>query len=298
MTRLPLALPLALPFMALLAACSQSAPTGAPANEPDTGAADTAAAPATVTLARLDCGTIEVSDLNVFSQAGAYPGQTRTLTDSCYLIRHGDTAMLWDTGLPGDLKGKTMTDGPFTVSLDRTIAEQLAPLGLTPDDIAIVGVSHYHFDHTGQLADFPKAKLVVGAADWNAVRSAKKGGDIDPAPYARWLTGGGIAVQAERDLDIFGDGSVTLLTLPGHTPGHTGLKVVTGDKTYLLTGDVAHFHANYDTNDVPTWNTDKADSVASLKRFKQIAEKTGATVVIQHDPADIGLVPAARASAK
>lgn len=292
MTRLPLALPL----LALLAACSPSASTDAPANE---AAADTAAAPATVTLARLDCGSIEVSDLNVFSQAGAYPGQTKTLTDSCYLIRHGDTAMLWDTGLPGDLKGKTMTDGPFTVSLDRTIAEQLAPLGLTPDDIAIVGVSHYHFDHTGQLADFPKAKLVVGAGDWDAVRSAKKGGDIDPAPYARWLTGGGIAVQAERDLDIFGDGSVMLLTLPGHTPGHTGLKVVTADgKTVLLTGDVAHFHTNYDTNDVPTWNTDKAASVASLKRFKQIAEKTGATVVIQHDPADIGLVPAAKASAK
>lgn len=292
MTRLPLALPL----LALLAACSPSAPTDAPANET---AADTAATPASVTLARLDCGTIDVSDLSVFSVAGDYQGVHKTLTDSCYLIRHGDDLMLWDTGLAGAIAGKgPQTDGVFTATLDTTLVDQLAALGIKPGDIDIVGISHLHDDHTGQLAMFPNAKLLTGKGDWDAITAAKPDARINAAPYAHWAKDGGSVEPVSGDHDVFGDGSVVMLDLPGHTPGHMGLKVVTSDKTYLLTGDVAHFHANYDNNDVPTWNTDKAASVASLKRFKGLAEEAGATVVIQHDPADIGLVPAATASAK
>ncbi|TXC73288.1 N-acyl homoserine lactonase family protein [Sphingorhabdus soli] len=291
MTRLPLTLT----FLAILAACSQSAPTDARANE----AGKTADAAESVTLARLDCGTIEVSDLSVFSVAGSYKGVHKTLTDSCYLIRHGDQLMLWDTGLPGDLAGKgPQHDAGWTMELARSLVDQLADLGIKPADIDIVGISHFHNDHTGQLAMFPNAKLLTGKGDWDAITAAQPDAGLNVAPYAHWAKDGGSVEPVSGDHDVFGDGSVVMLDLPGHTPGHTGLKVVTPGKTYLLTGDVAHFHANYDADDVPTWNTDKAASVESLKRFKGIAEEAGATVVIQHDPADIGLVPAARASAK
>ena len=296
MTRLPLALPLALPLMALLAACTQTAPTDEAGNESGNEAAAT---PASVTLARLDCGSIEVSDLSVFSVAGSYKGVDKTLTDSCYLIRHGDDLMLWDTGLPGDLVGKgRQGEAPMKMRLDASLVDQLAALGIAPGDIDVVGISHLHDDHTGQLAMFPNAKLLTGKGDWDAITAAKPDQRINVAPYAHWAKDGGSVEPVSGDHDVFGDGSVVMLDLTGHTPGHTGLKVVTPGKTYLLTGDVAHFHANYDANDVPTWNTDKAASVESLKRFKALAEEAGATVVIQHDPADIGLVPAATASAK
>lgn len=63
-------------------------------------AADTPAPGPDVELWRLDCGTIEVPDIDGFSDSFAYHGQSKTLTNSCYLIRHGRDYMLWDTGLP------------------------------------------------------------------------------------------------------------------------------------------------------------------------------------------------------
>jgi N-acyl homoserine lactone hydrolase len=92
---------------------------------------------------------------------------------------------------------------------------------------------------------------------------------------------------------------VIMLDLPGHTPGHHGLLVklkTTG--AVLLTGDVAHFHENYDSNGVPSFNVNRADSLASLDRFKKLAANLKATVIIQHDPRDIGKLPVFPAMAK
>ncbi len=287
--------PLSLPFLALLAACSQSIPTVVSANK----AGETADTTATVKLSRLDCGTINVSDLSIFSVAGNYKGVHKTLTDSCYLIRHGDHLMLWDTGLPSEIVGKgAQGEAPMMMRLDILLVDQLAEIGIKPADIDIVGISHLHGDHTGQLAMFPEAKLLTGKGDWDAITAAEPDKRIKLAPYAHWAKDGGSVEAVSGDRDVFGDGSVVMLDLPGHTPGHMGLKVVAGGRTYLLSGDVAHFHANFDNNGVPTWNTDKAASVESIGRFKRLAEATGATVVIQHDPADVDLVPAANASAK
>ena len=66
----------------------------------------------------------------------------------------------------------------------------------------------------------------------------------------------------------------------------------------LLTGDLAHFRENYDNNGVPVFNTNRADTLASLDRFKQMAKNLNATVIVQHDPRDIEKLPALPASAK
>jgi N-acyl homoserine lactone hydrolase len=66
----------------------------------------------------------------------------------------------------------------------------------------------------------------------------------------------------------------------------------------MLTGDLAHFHENYDTNGVPTFNISRADTLASLDRFKKLAANLKATVIIQHDARDIDKLPAFPASAK
>src|SRR4051794_4855670 len=89
--------------------------------------------PAGMALWRLDCGTVFVSDLDVFSDTYAYKGRTKTLTDSCYLVRHGGQYLLWDTGFPKELVGKSETDGPFTASLMAPLAAQLARIGVRPD---------------------------------------------------------------------------------------------------------------------------------------------------------------------
>lgn len=243
-----------------------------------------------IALWRLDCGGARVSDLNVFSDSFAYSGVQKELTVSCYLIRHGERYLLWDTGLDGALADAPPAQaGPFSFSLRARLRTQLAQIGVRPEQIDFVGLSHYHDDHTGQVADFPGATLLVGAQDWEAIRGRAE----VQAKFARWLTGGGQVRAVEGDLDIFGDGSVVMLFTPGHTPGHHSLLVrLAAAGPVLLTGDLYHFTENFETNGVPGFNTDRADTLASMDRFRAIARSLGARIVIQHEPADIAKLPA------
>ncbi len=250
---------------------------------------------ASPTLTRLDCGAVQVNRLNAFSDTDAYPGQGRTLTSSCYLIRHGDKTMIWDTGLPAALKGVTPANsGDMSATVTRTLDEQLAELGIKPDDIDFVGVSHFHFDHIGQLDLFRNATLLIGKGDWDLISAAKPDPRINTAPFKHWLgKTPGKSEAVEGDKDIFGDGSVVMLDMPGHTPGHHSLLVRLKNRgPVLLTGDLAHFSENYASNGIPGFNTDRADTLASLDRFKKIAANLKATVIIQHEPADVKKLPA------
>jgi glyoxylase-like metal-dependent hydrolase (beta-lactamase superfamily II) len=249
-----------------------------------------AAAPAPVSLWRLDCGKIAAFDLDQFSDTRAYVGRHKDLTASCYLIRHGDSWMLWDAGLPRALLNHVLdAKQPLDAALTVTIVDQLAKLGLKPSDISIIGISHEHFDHTGQAGDFPGAKLLMGKGDIDDMRgpNAERG-----LPLAHWLKDGGAMEAVVGDKDIFGDGTVTMIDLPGHTPGHHGLLVKLQHKGYvLLSGDTAHFTENYEANGVPAFNTNRADTLASLDRFKKLAANLHATMIIQHEPADIAKLP-------
>ncbi|MBO9380135.1 MBL fold metallo-hydrolase [Sphingomonas histidinilytica] len=255
-------------------------------------AAQAAPVPGTVDkLWRLDCGRFRVNQPNIFSDTQAYTGQTRDLVGSCYLIKDGDAYMLWDTGVPAAMLGaKPDPTQPIDGRLDRTIVDQLAQIGVKPEQIGLIGISHYHFDHTGQAADFPKAKLVIGAGDLKAARADRDG---IGKPIAPWLADGAKVEAVEGDKDLFGDGSVVMVNFTGHTPGHHGLLVrLPKTGVVLLSGDVAHFHENLDGDGVPTFNTDRADSLASMDRFRKLGASLKAVSIIQHDPRDVAKLPA------
>jgi glyoxylase-like metal-dependent hydrolase (beta-lactamase superfamily II) len=83
-----------------------------------------------------------------------------------------------------------------------------------------------------------------------------------------------------------------MLDLPGHTPGHHGLLVKLARTGYvLLSGDAAHFRENYVDSGVPTFNHDRAQTLASLDRFKSMEKNLRATVIIQHEQADLKKLP-------
>jgi len=242
-----------------------------------------AQATAPVSLARLECGTNQApTDVGLrFSDTYAYNGLKVQLVYSCYVIRHGDDVLVWDTGFP---KGSAPT------SPKQTIPELLGQLDITPAQVKYVGLSHSHGDHIGQANLFPQATLLVGKGDWEVLSDVK----VTPnqSAIAPWLGGGSKVEPLTADKDVFGDGSVIILNMPGHTPGHRSLLVrLKGMGNVLLTGDLAHFHENYDSNGVPSFNTDRAATLASIDRFKQIAKNLKATVIIQHDQRDIGKLP-------
>ena len=88
----------------------------------------------------------------------------------------------------------------------------------------------------------------------------------------------------DGDTDVFGDGSVTLVSTPGHTPGHQSLLVHLKNSGFiLLSGDVVHLEGNFEKNIVPSLNTDKAESIASMQKVRQLIAAYKATLFINHD---------------
>jgi len=249
------------------------------------------AAPAELQMWRLDCGDFTFTDYNsFFSDTSEYPSGPKRLVGSCYLIRHGDQYMLWDTGIPAGVVGHPIETPQIHATLRSTIVDQLARIDVRPEQVSIVAISHYHFDHTGQAASFPHARLIMGAGDIAALRGTEPG--VEREPLAPWLTGGGQVTEARGDLDIFQDGSVRMMDLPGHTPGHRGLLVRLRSGPVLLSGDTYHFTEQVAHRGVPPFNTNRADSLASMDRFDRLGRNLHARIIIQHEPADVGKLPA------
>ena len=250
-------------------------------------------AAADMSLTRFDdCGTPQAPILvnQRFSDTYALGDLKLQFVYSCYLVKHGDDYLLWDSG-------HAMT-AP-NVAPKVSLVDQLAKLNLKPDQVRYVGISHYHADHTGQVASFPKALLLIGKGDWDRIASPNPPEGVNYKPFEGWTKGENKVEPLVNDKDVFGDGSVIVLNTPGHTPGHHSLLVkLPGTGAVIITGDAAHFRENYDSDGVPWFNYDRAQTIASLERLKKIAANTKATVIIQHDARDIGKLPAFPAAAK
>src|SRR5580698_10734948 len=211
----------------------------------------TSAQAADVSIARMDCGTspppVVVNER--FSDTYAFPGLKLTFVFSCYLIKHGDDYLLWDTG-----HAMTMPNVAPKVSL----VDQLAKINVTPDQIKYVGISHYHGDHVGQAGSFLKSTLLIGKGDWDAISAPKPAQGVNFKPFESWIKGDSKVEPQPTDKDVFGDGTVIVLRTPGHTPGHQSLLVKLAQMgPVIITGDAVHFRENYDSDGVPWFNYDR-----------------------------------------
>src|SRR4030081_1005542 len=198
------------------------------------GLAATAQA-ADMSLARLDCGTPQapVAVNQRFSDTYAYGDLKLQFVFSCYLIRHGDDYLLWDTG-------HAMT-AP-NVAPKVSLVDLLAKIDVKPEQIKFVGISHYHADHTGQVASFPKSTVLIGQGDWDAITSPKPAQGVNFKPFEAWIKGESKVEALTLDKYVFEDGSVIVLRTPGHTPGHSSLLVkLPQTGAVVLSGDATHF---------------------------------------------------------
>jgi glyoxylase-like metal-dependent hydrolase (beta-lactamase superfamily II) len=275
---------------ASLVACSSSGPSPEQAGEQAGDETLVAAAPTAgpVSLTRLDCGRAEFKDMNGFfsDRPGVYPAGPGKVVDSCYLIRHGDDLTVWDTGFPATAKEKPLVMDGMTAHIDRTLVEQLQQLGVKPEDVDVVGISHMHGDHVGQAAQFATARLLIGKGDFERL----EGQPEDTLKV--WRGPGKNVTLAAGDTDVFGDGSVVAIHLPGHTPDHLGLLVRLKSGAVLLTGDLYHSTIAREKRAVPGFNTSREQTLESMDKFEALARRLGAKVVIQHEPSDIAKLPA------
>jgi N-acyl homoserine lactone hydrolase len=254
-----------------------------------------AAASADVELWRLDCGAFPDWSIEQMSDTFDYSGKIKTLVNSCYLIRHGRDYMLWDTGLSAAGADQFNKAGLKT-TLGETLRDQLSRISVDPKQISIVGISHFHPDHTGQAPQFPQARLLMGKADFELLAEAKS---TDIAP---WLAEGANLEKVLGDKDVFGDGSVVMLATPGHTMGHHSLLIrLSKFGAVILSGDLWHFSEQVNHNGMPPpvpGVTDRADELASMDRVLKAATNLKAKIIIQHEMADVSKLPKFPSSAR
>jgi glyoxylase-like metal-dependent hydrolase (beta-lactamase superfamily II) len=228
----------------------------------------------------LDCGRNIGKDQARWSP-GVNEGRPIEFSDNCYLIRHDKGVLLWDTGVPDAVAtmpdGMVVANGAITYRRARTLASQLAELGVKPADVTYVALSHTHGDHVGNVALFSSSTVLIQGAEYDWAMAGPNKPAFAPAATITRLAG---------DHDVFGDGSVTILSTPGHTPGHQSL-LVRLPKTghVVLSGDAVHFRDNWDNQRVPAMNVNREQTLASLQRLQGVLDERRAQLWINHDKA-------------
>lgn len=242
------------------------------------GATSVASQPQTERLYRLYCGEGTAGDISLWSP-GVNVGKTMELSVSCYLIKHNHGWLLWDTGVADAVAAMPEGLPPPNPRMTRyrrtkTLASQLEQLGVASADIKYIAVSHTHPDHVGNIGMFPQSTVLVQKAEYDW-----------PTPFGQKLHAIASPLkQLEGDYDVFGDGTVTLITTPGHTPGHQSLLLkLPKTGAILLSGDAVHFKSNWENRRIPENNVDKTKTAASMQRLADIMAKEKAQLWINHD---------------
>ena len=249
-----------------------------------------------IRLYTLDGGTVRVNNLELFAQDSVYRGKSSEFADAYYVIQHPKGILMWDAGLSEALvqmeQPFTSADGNFTVSRSDSLKNQLAQIGMEPSDIDFLALSHTHFDHSGHAEAVPEVTWLVQDTEYNWVMS-KELKEQQPDMYNAVNDLKQIR-KINGDYDVFGDSSVVIKYLPGHTPGHCALYLNLPETgPLLLSGDLYHLSLNRLHKRVPIFNTDVKQTLASMEVFEAFADSTGARVVLQHSKEDFEKMPKA-----
>jgi N-acyl homoserine lactone hydrolase len=167
----------------------------------------------------LNCGEGVAGDISRWSP-GVNVGKSMDFVDNCYLIHHTQGWLLWDTGVTDAIAAMPDGQAPADPRMThwrrpKTLASQLEMLGVKPADIKYLAVSHTHPDHIGNVELFPQTMLLVQKAEYEWPNPLGVGRFKPEHPVTK----------LEGDYDVFGDGSVMIISTPGHTPGHQSLLV-------------------------------------------------------------------------
>jgi N-acyl homoserine lactone hydrolase len=234
-----------------------------------------------VRLYVLDCGTIISNRPEGF-------GLTRdevvnpNFSDPCFLVMHPKGMLLFDTGLPDSHVGRPIYEnmmGYEGILKFTTLKGELANIGVTPAMITYLAISHSHWDHVGNANDYAGATWLARKAEHDLM--------FGPAasPVAKpWYAALASArtQYIDGDYDVFGDGSVVLLSTPGHTPGHQSLYVkLARTGGVVVSGDLYHYSQERTLNRVPP-REQTLETPASRKRIDDVLARTHSQLWIGH----------------
>lgn len=233
-----------------------------------------------------DNGEISGLDPQLFNFTADELAETDFIVTS-NLIVHPDGILLWEAGaIPDDdfpEDGSMAVEG--VVQASKTLGGQLADIAYSAEDIDYFALSHLHSDHTGNANEYADAHWIVQRADRDAMFAINPEGIIVPEHFSE-LQNSDTTILNDEDYDVFGDGSVMIISAPGHTPGHQVLLVnLPNTGPILLAGDLYHYPEEITTGRFPTFEYNTEDSAASRKKVALIVEDNNATMWIGHDKA-------------
>ena len=244
----------------------------------------------------LNCGESRTTDLSMWSP-GFNVGKAWEFTDNCYLIKHKSGWMLWDTGMSDAIAnmpdGLKAAGGLLTLRVTKTLASQLGELGVAPTDITRLAISHFHGDHCGNANMFTAATLYIQEPEYEAAFGPDPAKfNFSPNLYDKLRANP--VVKLNGDFDVFGDGSVVILSTPGHTPGHQSLLVrLPKTGAVILSGDMVHFEENWINRRVPARNFNREQSVQSMDKVAAVLSREDAKLWINHDKTQSDRIPRA-----
>ncbi|MDB5733573.1 MAG: hypothetical protein JWN16_210 [Alphaproteobacteria bacterium] len=223
----------------------------------------------TVRLYVLDCGTLIYNRPESYGLAREEVADTN-MSVPCFLVVHPKGILLFDTGLSDRLVGRPVYEnvrGGYGQLKLNTLRGQLADIGVTPERITYLALSHSHYDHVGNANDYAGSTWLARKAEKDFMFA---GSPRDVADYAALANARTQFVSGDHD--VFGDGSVILKSTPGHTPGHQSLYVKLAHAGgVVITGDLYHYPEERTLNRMPPreLKTGTPASRAAIETFLQ-----------------------------
>jgi glyoxylase-like metal-dependent hydrolase (beta-lactamase superfamily II) len=220
-----------------------------------------------------------------------------------FLLEHpGAGRILVDTGLPAasahDAKAALGALGArmYGIRADESepLPARLRALGIPRGGIDVVVMTHLHLDHAGSLCELDGASVVVDKREWRSAhgRRARMRGymrsQFDLAHDIRLIDFDAPSINSfasfGRSFDLFGDGSVMLVSTPGHSHGHMSVVVRLRDRECLIAGDAVYTRRNLEAGELPLIVADDHNYRRSVREIRAYKQMTPSALVIPgHD---------------
>jgi N-acyl homoserine lactone hydrolase len=242
-----------------------------------------AQSPRTLRLYVFDCGFLKSGNPAPLLEKGV---KTTDMSVTAYLIVHPRGTLLWETGVIADELVKPEGTVEARATVHKTLKGQLAEIGYKPQDITYLALSHNHYDHSANGNEFAGSTWLVQGPE-RAVMFPEKPPEPLPTAMQRYSALKNAKTKIlDGDYDVFDDGSVMIISTPGHTPGHQSLLVnLAKTGPLLLSGDLYHYPAERTIKDfAPLANLGNPQlEVASKAKVEALLNEKGAAIWIQHD---------------
>jgi glyoxylase-like metal-dependent hydrolase (beta-lactamase superfamily II) len=199
-----------------------------------------------VTLSVIECGKMKSRQSFVF--LGGSWSEEYSSGMAAVLIRHPKATLLFDCGFGANVdehfkNAPRLMRALTSYDKETNAARQLGEHGILPSQINRIILSHWHWDHVSGAEDFPGVEVLVSKTEEEHIRTLSAGELISQLRGRLNLHSfdftGGPYENFDRSYDMFSDGSLVLVPLPGHTPGSTGLFVnLHSGKRFFFIGDL------------------------------------------------------------